>query len=598
MNIFSRNPISRLKRILEPKDMKSMYSIFFILLLSGIFETAGIASIIPFIHIISEPEYTVTNSYLLIIIEYLNLDIRESKVLIGISVLLLFTFINLFSIFALHKTLYFIAEIDAKISKTALYHYLKRPYKEFVEASPASLTKHILEDASVLGAGIIYPLIQIISKSVIIIFISLLLIIINYKVFISSFFIITIIYIIIYKSFYNTVKKSGEERIVLNDQRYKTTRDVFNSLKEVKFYSLEDYYHKDFSKSASGFANIDARIGFLSTIPKFIIETIMFGIIFTSIIYIIFIDSPLIMHLPLIGVFILAAYRAVPMLQNVYSNINIYKLYAPVFKIIEVIFWAMDTNDKPMNISSDKKIDLNRHIAFNKITFKYSNGNNLIQDLSFKIQAKTMTSIIGSTGSGKTTLVDLLLGFYEPSSGKILIDDQELTSSNRLSFNTIVGYVPQIVNLQENSLAMNIALGTDRNSIDCARLNSILDILDLTNLVNNLDNDVDTNIGDRGIKLSGGQRQRIGIARALYLQPKLLVLDESTNELDSKTESSILNAIHRAYPFITIIMITHRLSSLKLADNVILLKNNNIHDIDMTDINDINALEQLIDTHS
>ena len=195
----------------------------------------------------------------------------------------------MFSIFALHKTLYFIAEIDAKISKTALYHYLKRPYKEFVEASPASLTKHILEDASVLGAGIIYPLIQIISKSVIIIFISLLLIVINYKVFISSFFIITIIYIIIYKSFYNTVKKSGEERVVLNDQRYKTTRDVFNSLKEVKFYSLEDYYHKDFSKSASGFANIDARIGFLSTIPKFIIETIMFGIIFTSIIYIIFI---------------------------------------------------------------------------------------------------------------------------------------------------------------------------------------------------------------------------------------------------------------------------------------------------------------------
>ncbi len=287
-NLIINNPFVRLKKILSPRDIKSLYIIFIILLLSGIFETAGIASIVPFIHIISDPGYSINNEYILTIVDYFGLNQNESKVLIGISVLFLFVFINLFNIYSLHKTLYFIANVDAKVSKKVLNHYLKRPYGEFVESSPGSLTKHILEDASTLGSCIIYPLIQIVSKSVIVILISILLIIIDYKVFISSFFILTIIYMIIYKKFTYIAKEAGDERVILNDERYKTTRDVFNSLKEVKFYSLEKYYSKTFSKAAYNFSSIDAKIDFLSTIPRYIIEIIMFGIIFSSIIYLIF----------------------------------------------------------------------------------------------------------------------------------------------------------------------------------------------------------------------------------------------------------------------------------------------------------------------
>ena len=597
-NLIINNPLIRLKKILSPSDIKSLYIIFFILLLSGIFETAGIASIIPFINIISDPEYTINNEYILIIVNYLGLNLNESKVLIGMSVLFLFIFINLFNIYSLHKTLYFIANVDAKVSTKALNHYLRRPYGEFVESSPSSLTKHILEDASTLGSCIIYPLIQIISKSIIVILISILLIIIDYKVFISSFFILTIIYMIIYKKFTYIAKEAGDERVILNDQRYKTTRDVFNSLKEVKFYSLEKYYSKTFSEAASKFSSIDAKIDFLSTIPRYIIEIIMFGIIFSSIIYLIFTNSPLVVYLPLIAVFILAAYRAVPMLQNVYSNINQYKLYSPVFDIIENIFDDIKDLDKKIIPKSSQSTQLRDNIKFKNISFRYPSKNLLFEKLSFEIKAKKMTSIIGSTGSGKTTLVDLLLGFYKLYEGKILIDETLLTTHNQISFNKNIGYVPQIVNLQENSLAMNIALGIDRSMLNHQRLSMILEILDLTELVNSLHNGIDTNIGDRGVKLSGGQRQRLGIARALYLQPELLILDESTNELDSKTESKIFSAIRTHYPSITIIMITHRLSSLKLADRVILLKNNSIHDINMTNISDIDALETIIDSFS
>jgi len=211
--------------------------------------------------------------------------------------------------------------------------------------------------------------------------------------------------------------------------------------------------------------------------------------------------------------------------------------------------------------------------------------------------ANSMTSIIGATGSGKTTIIDILLGFYQPNSGNLMIDGIKLTNENRKNFNKYIGYVPQVVNLQENSISMNIALGMEKEHINIEWLNKIIQILDLSDLVKSHPDGLNTNIGDRGIKLSGGQRQRLGIARALYLNPKILVLDESTNELDSKTESKVLKSIQKEFKSITLIMITHRLSSLKLADNVLLLKNNKMHDIDMSNISNTKDLEVIIDTY-
>ena len=597
MNIPILYPFMRLKNLLRKEDIKSMYLILFILLIVGIFETLGIASIIPFINIISDPAYMVTNEYMVTLIEYFNLDPRESKVLVGISVLLLFIFISMFNIFSLHKTLYFIAKVEHNIASRTLDYYLSRPYSSFIESSPAKLTKHVLDDASSLGSGIIYPLIQILSKSIMITLISILLIIIDYKIFLGSFFILTIIYIFIYKNFTRIAKQGGQDRYIINDKRFKLTRDVFNSLKEVKFYSVEKYYKENFSKSAKDFALIDAKISYFSTIPKYILEIIMIGTLFSVIIYLIYISSPLTVHLPLMGVFILAAYRAIPMIQNIYSNINIYKLYSPAFDQIEHI---LIESEKLKKKSEDKIIDLElkQHILFDNISFGYTKNNLLIKNLSFKINANIMTSIIGSTGQGKTTLIDLCLGFFNPNSGTIYIDDIPLNKSNRLTFNKMIGYVPQTINLHEGSLSENIALGIKKDTIDFDIIEKLVQTLDLRSVVSSLNKGIHGDIGDRGMKLSGGQRQRIGIARALYLNPKILILDESTNELDSKTEANILADIKKKYPSITIIMITHRLSSLKLADDVILLKDNIMHNVDISDITDIKQLEQLIESYN
>ncbi len=591
--MFKNNPILRLKRILRSSDFNSMLLILLILFISGIFETLGIASIIPFINIVADENYQVTNSIAIYVIELLNLDPVEAKIMIGILIISLFVFINLFNIFTTHRTLYFIAKIEHSISTRVMESCLLRPYQEHIEQSPSQLTKHILEDSGALCSGIIYPLIQIISKTLIIILISLLLIIIDYKIFLSSFFIFSLIYFFIYKKFTRIAKEAGEERVLINDNRYKTTRDVLDALKEVRFYSVEDNYIDRFSKHARQFSLVDAKINFFSTIPRYIIEIIVFGIIFSSILVIIGTDSELKSYLPIIGVFIIAAYRAIPMLQNVYTNINLYKFYQPIFCIIEDLYKA---NKIDINTKKNKdKLEFKKQIVFKNINFSYKNQQQIITNLNCKIDHGKITALIGATGSGKTSLIDILLGFYKPSSGSIIIDDVELTKYEQSNFNKNIGYVTQSVNLQQNTIAENIALGIPKDEINITKVIQILKVVELDCLVEKLENGVHTNIGDRGTKLSGGQRQRIGIARALYSTPDLLIFDESTNELDAATETKILKNIRLYLPNVTIIMITHRLSSLKHADKILLFRRNGIEDVAISNHQKIGNLEDIID---
>ena len=591
--MLNNNPFLRLKRILTPSDFNSMLFILMILFISGIFETLGIASIIPFINIVADENYQITNTYAVYVIDMLSLNPTEAKILIGALVISLFVFINLFNIYSAHRTLYFVARIEHSISTRVMESCLLRPYQEHIEQSPSQLTKHILEDAGALCSGIIYPLIQIASKTLIIILISVLLIIVDYKIFLSSFFIFSLIYFFIYKKFTKIAKEAGEQRVIINDDRYKTTRDVLDALKEVRFYSVENNYINKFSDHAKEFSLVDAKINFFSVIPRYIIEIIVFGIIFSSILIIIGTDSQLKTYLPIIGVFVIAAYRAIPMLQNVYINLNLFRFYQPIFEIIENLYRV-----KKINVDSKKQqeqLKFSDNIEFKDINFSHKGQPKIITNLNCKIYHKSITALIGSTGSGKTSLIDILLGFYKPSSGTIFVDGNKLTEDLQNAFNNGIGYVTQSVNLQQNTIAENIALGMPLEQISIDKVYEILKVVELDSLIQNLAKGVHTNIGDRGTKLSGGQRQRIGIARALYSTPNILVFDESTNELDAATETKILKNIRLYLPEITIIMITHRLSSLKHADRILLFSKNVLEDITIKNNQDIGYLEDIID---
>ncbi|MBS83185.1 MAG: hypothetical protein CMD65_03525 [Gammaproteobacteria bacterium] len=585
--------INRIFKILDNKDQIYLIFIFVLAFLSGLLEIAGIASIIPFIGIISDPQYLENKEYLTNITNYLGYDYNDSRIFFGVLSIVLFISINLYNIFYNWKTVMFTAYLESKMSAIVLKKYLDQSYSFFVNSNPSVLIKNVLDESSQLCTGFIYPYIEIIARIMILTLISILLFNVNYKLFIGSTLLISIIYLLIYRFLKNTMSDYGEKKIILNSLRFKTVKEVFDNLKDVKFYSIEDYYTKMFSKSASDFSLNAGRAAIYQTIPRYIIEIILFGGVFLSIIYLISSNSSLVSYLPTISVFILAAYRSIPMLQNIFVNLTNVKLNYPVLKIVED---AINLNQKKP-IINETIPSLQNSIRFENITFGYKNNNNIIDSLSFKIQKGGMTSIIGTTGIGKTTLIDIFLGFYNQKNGYIKIDDNIVTDENRANLLKSIGYVSQTTSLQQKSIAENIAVGIDTKHIDYDRIKKVSKILELDELIKHLDDSYETDIGEKGVKISGGQRQKIGIARALYLQPSILILDESTNALDTVSESRIIKNIKKFNKDITIIMITHRLSALKLSDTILMLKNNKMFNLKLSDKKNLNEIDRIINDY-
>ena len=581
---------TRVFDILDREDKSYFIFILFLALFSGVLEFVGIASIIPFISLITDPEFASTNKYMAQAIVYFDTTEHMATIIFGIFVIVFFVSTNLFNIFALWKTLSFTAYTEHKITTAVFHQYLGQSYKYFIHSSPSTITKNIMNETDTVSNGYIYPFIQVIARSIIIFFISILLIIVDYKLFMGSILFIAIIYFLIFKNLKNVIEYYSEKKVTLTDNKYKTVHDAFNSFKDVKFYSAEDYYINKFSKYTKEFANNRAIISLCSTSPRYIIEILLFGSIFSAIIYLISVKSVFISYLPTLAIFILAAYRVIPMMQNLFVNFTILKFHAPSVKIILEAF-NLKINEK---YKQSDPINFNNNISFKDINFNYNDDNKVITNLSFKIYKSKLTAIVGDTGSGKTTLLDILLNFHQASSGEIRVDGLLITKMNRSALLEKIGYVSQTVSFQQASLAENIAIGQSKSNINYTLINELIHIVELESVVESLKDGYNSEIGDKGIRLSGGQRQRIGIARALYLNPSILILDESTNALDNKSESKIIDSIKKRYEDITIIMITHRLSSLKLSDNILLLKNDKMNDIKLDNKNDITEIENII----
>ena len=276
--------------------------------------------------------------------------------------------------------------------------------------------------------------------------------------------------------------------------------------------------------------------------------------------------------IPIIALFALAGYRLMPAIQIIYNSISVMRYNSPAIESLYDEF----NNLKPI-IKKDfkKNIDLKKTISLNQIYFNYPNSSkNALKNLSFKIPACTTVGLVGATGSGKTTTADIILGLLEPQRGFIEIDNKKITEENKIAWLKSIGYVPQNIFLSDNSVAANIAFGVDPENIDRDSMINASKIANLHNFVmSDLPNQYETTIGERGIRLSGGQKQRIGIARALYHKPQVLIFDEATNALDNITEQAVMDAVNNLNKQITIILIAHRLNTVRNCDCIFFLEN-------------------------
>ena len=557
--------IKRVFLIFSRKEKYQVSIIFILSIITSIFEMIGVFSIVPFMSLLTNPDYITNNTYFSYIANLYSLNLLDSKVYFGIIIIILFIFSNLMNVLTLWYTTNFVAEFQSRISSTVFKKYLSNSYNFFITSDHAVLSKNILDESCILADGVIYAFFQIFTKSLIIFAISALMITINPELFFGSIFLFAVIYLLIFVRYKKVLYDIGFNRVEANESRYKKTREVLSNIKDVKYHSLEDFYIKSFSNSAYDFAHLNAKRNLISLLPRYFLEILTFGGIFSGIVYLIAIDENLLLNIPVISMFLLSIYRIMPLLQNIFVNTTTIKSSEYVFNNIEAIL------SKPYQITNkvSSNITFTKNINFENVYFDYLDDKHILENINLEIIKGETYAIIGGTGSGKTTLIDILLGFYDVKSGQITMDGFPLEGNSFKSINKIIGYVSQSISYLSDNILKNITFCDDHDEIDMDKVMKVIRIAKLDGLVKTLDKGIYDSIGDMGSMLSGGQKQRLGIARALYREPKILILDEATNALDRQTELEILNNIKKSYQSITLILITHRNTYLEFCDKII-----------------------------
>jgi ABC-type multidrug transport system fused ATPase/permease subunit len=571
--------IKKLIFFLSSRERKQVVLLFSMILVMAFLDLLGVASIMPFMAIVLDPDVIETNKVLNLVFKFSNnfgVDNKSQFVfLVGILVFFLLVFSLTFKALTSYVQVRFSKMREYTICKRLLEGYLHQPYSWFLNRNSSNLTKTIITEVDMVVNVGLYSLILFLSQLTIIIFISTFLLFI--KPFVTACIIVVLgsTYLIIYKFSKNFVKKISKERMITNEQRFNSLNEAFGSFKQLKVGGLEKIFFQRFKIPAISFAKSNANILIISQLPRFVIEAIVFGSLILVVLYIIAKKGELLDAIPIISLYAFAGYRLMPLLQKTYQNYLEFRFSLPA---INSLYKDLKNLQTKKNFTSNRKIKFKKYITLNNVFYNYPDSpKKVLKNISLKIPAYSSVGFVGSTGSGKTTIADIILGLLETQKGTLAVDDKIINANNIRAWQIKIGYVPQDIYLADDTIEANIAFGIEDEKINYKAVEQAAKIANLHDfVVNELPAKYQTLVGERGIRLSGGQRQRIGIARALYLKPEVLILDEATSALDNQTEHLVMQAINNLSDKITIIIIAHRLSTVEKCDQIYLLDNGEI----------------------
>ena len=565
--------IKKILSLLTPSELKHAVTLLLMIMFMSLIDMIGVASILPFIAVLTNPEIIETNTFLnKIYIISNSFGIKNYEhffILLGLVVLIFLVLSLIFRAVTFYLQSRFVQIREYTIGKKLIEKYLNQPYEWFLNRNSADFGKTILSEVNQIVIFGINPLFELISKSIVALFLLILLVIVDAKLALIVAFVLGGTYGLIFYFVKNYLDRIGEMRLIKNNLRFTSVIEAFRAIKEVKLHGLESSFIRRFSSPAESFAIISASSIVIGNIPKFIIELIAFGGIMLVILYMMIQTGNFSDSLPIISLYAFAGYRLMPALQQIYSSLTGITFVGPsLSKIYDDLknFPRIDVNTNAN--ANHQNLKFNKILTLENIKYEYPNSSKLIlNNINLKINAKSIVGFIGATGSGKTTIVDIILGLLEAQNGSLIVDGDVISKKNLRSWQKLIGYVPQQIYLADSSIASNIAFGQENENIKLELVKRASKIANLHRFViEELPNQYQTKIGENGVRLSGGQRQRIGIARALYHNPKLLVFDEATSALDNQTEQAVMEAVNNLNKDITIILIAHRLNTLKECD--------------------------------
>jgi ATP-binding cassette, subfamily B, bacterial PglK len=576
---FFHNVSDLIRRVLflaRPYGRKKLALVFLLSLVQGIFQVIGVTSIFPFLAIASDPERIRHSQFGLRFLALLppmgNRELLITAGVIAIAALFLSNAINLLAEYA--RTRY--AHSFAHWLRVRLLRRMaSQSYGYFLQRNSSDLLKKVTGDVMNYTSGVLLPLLDSIARALTSALLLATLFLVQPVIALSAALGLGMYYLIIFRLLARTRRETNEGLRTSFTGLYREAQQMLGGIKPIKVHRAEEHFLNRFAGHSAVAAQMSARVPIIANSTRYLVEPLAFGGLVLAVVVLAVRGRDFSDILPNFGVMAVAGYRLVPTLQLLYSQVT--QVTSMRYSLDDVFeeFVAAERDEKSDNVEilleKSRPIAWRDAITLDEVSFVYPGTDRPVLDrFSITIQKSMSIGFVGPTGSGKSTLIDLLLGLHRPTTGRILIDGEPLTPELIPSWQATIGYVPQEIFLIDDTIAHNIALGVPDNEIDTVRLQEVCAMAQILDFIEmELRDGFQTTVGERGVRLSGGERQRLGLARALYHRPSLLLLDEATSALDIATEAKLVEALRHLSGKLTIVTVAHRFSAIANCDKLL-----------------------------
>lgn len=560
---------------LNPRRHRQLVYLLVLLLLTSLSEMVSVGAIFPFLTALGNADTLLNSPSLQSVLEVLEIETTLQLVrALGLAFIIIVLLANSLRLVTLNTRARLAAAIGADISSRVYYTTLRQPYSFHISHNSSDLVQTLTIDTERLTNNILTSLLLLLSNALLIPALFITLLLIDGRIALGCAVILGGTYTLIYFARRHLLKRNSKIISQSSQQKIKVVQEGIGGIRDVLLGNSQNFFDSMYKQAEVSFKQTIAANLVISHAPVYVVESLAL----CSIVLLALglgQDDDFSKAIPVLGSLALGAKKLLPALQQLFSSLA--KIQGSRASLRRVLV-ALNRPIDPLTVNpSTFQLKLERGIEFEHIWFRYSDKTDwVLRDLNLIIKPKTTVGIVGITGSGKSTTVDMILGLLKPSKGVILLDGVPLEGDRLRQWQQNIAHVPQSIFLSDGTIAENIAFGFPKAQIDFAKVQKSAYLAQIADFINNLPDGYDTYVGERGIRLSGGQRQRIGIARALYQQASVIVFDEATSALDSTTEKEVMAAIDALSGEFTILLIAHRFSTLARCDWVLELSHGQV----------------------
>ena len=561
-----RSNLRKIWNLLTPKQRKSALSLFILMLGSMALEMVGIALIVPILGILNGR---------LFLAELLPLEMPQLAFICMGALIGFYVFKSMYLALFNWRRARFIFTLQADLSDWVLAKFLDQPIEFHFNSHSSELSRKAIHDTAQFARGTVMSCLTIAAEFCILLGVTTILLIYQPLFALCTIAALSIISAAVYRLWRDRLYRWGKLRQTSESQTHQYMQEALTAVRDIKLSKSETAFVNRYSIPSHNFANVASKQTSLESIPRIGLELLSVTGISMLAIALIFLETEYASIVPIIAVFALAFSRMLPATSRLLNHFNYLRFSTPIVDSLATTIVELNAHTNTHSVSEEildivgnwKRIELQR------VSYRYPSGNApAVENANLQIERGECIGIVGPTGSGKSTVIDVVLGLLKPQSGRATVDGQEIVKV-ATEWHRIIGYVPQRPTLINDSIVRNIAFGVAEEALDHARLRQSINLAELTDVVDSLDQGIQTIVGEQGERLSGGQCQRIAIARALYRKPQVLILDEATNAIDAETEESILHNLLSLKPKPTILIVGHRETSTAICERVYNLGN-------------------------